>query len=282
MWDTLTHKWLRVPYSLHATIDQRVKKPRATVLFIHGIGNSGEAWTDVIAALPKDVRLVSIDLLGFGKSQRPSWAIYSARTQARAVLATYFKLRISGQVIIVGHSLGALVAVEITKRYPLLVKSLVLCSPPFYREDPVKKRMLPSGDKILTTLYKFIRDNPDDFIKISQVAMRLGLVNKSFSLNRDSAPMYMNALESSIINQTSLSDAIKIKAPAHIIYGRLDPVVIYKNLRYVANHNPNVKLSTVLAGHEVQGLLLNAAIRAVTDAIEAPATNKKLPTKPVI
>ena len=269
MWDTLTHRWLRVPYSLHATIDQRVKRPRATVLFIHGIGNSGEAWTDVIAALPRDVRLVSIDLLGFGKSQRPTWAIYNAKTQARAVLATYLKLRISGQVIIVGHSLGALVAVEIAKRYPLLVKSLVLCSPPFYREDPVKKRMLPSGDKILTTFYRYIRNNPDDFIKISKVAMRLGMVNKSFSIDRDSAPVYMNALESSIINQTSLDDALKLKVPTHVLYGRLDPVVIYKNLRYLANNNPRVRLTTVLAAHEVQGLFLGAAIKAITEAIDS-------------
>lgn len=276
MWDTLTHRWLRVPYSLHATIDQRVKKPRATVLFIHGIGNSGEAWTDVIAALPRDVRLVSIDLLGFGKSQRPTWAIYNAKTQARAVLATYLKLRISGQVIIVGHSLGALVAVEIAKRYPLLVKLLVLCSPPFYREDPVKKRMLPSGDKILTTFYRYIKKNPDDFIKISKVAMRLGMVNKSFSIDRDSAPVYMNALESSIINQTSLDDAIKLKVPTHVLYGRLDPVVIYKNIRYLASNNHNVRVTTVLAAHEVQGLLLDAAIRAVKEAIDG-VTVKKLP-----
>lgn len=276
MWDTLTHRWLRVPYSLHATIDQRVKRPRATVLFIHGIGNSGEAWNDVITALPKDVRLVSIDLLGFGQSQRPAWAIYNAKTQARAVLATYFKLRISGQVIIVGHSLGALVAVEIAKRYPLLVKSLVLCSPPFYREDPIKKHMLPTGDKILTTFYRYIKNNPDDFIKVSKVAMRLGMVNKSFSIDRDSAPVYMNALESSIINQTSLDDALKLRVPTQVLYGRLDPVVIYKNLRYLANNNHNVRLITVLAAHEVQGLFLDAAIKAITAAIDA-ASPKKLP-----
>ena len=276
MWDTLTHRWLRVPYSLHATIDQRVKRPWATVLFIHGIGNSGEAWNDVITALPKDVRLVSIDLLGFGQSQRPAWAIYNAKTQARAVLATYFKLRISGQVIIVGHSLGALVAVEIAKRYPLLVKSLVLCSPPFYREDPIKKHMLPTGDKILTTFYRYIKNNPDDFIKVSKVAMRLGMVNKSFSIDRDSAPVYMNALESSIINQTSLDDALKLRVPTQVLYGRLDPVVIYKNLRYLANNNHNVRLITVLAAHEVQGLFLDAAIKAITAAIDA-ASPKKLP-----
>jgi pimeloyl-ACP methyl ester carboxylesterase len=268
MWDLITHKWLRVPYTLHVATDQKVKKPRATVLFVHGIGNSGSAWDEVIEELPKDVRLVSIDLLGFGESQRPTWAVYSAKTQARAVLATYLRLRIKGQVIVVGHSLGSLVAVEIAKRYPLLVRSMVLCSPPFYKADPAKWRLVPSGDHLLKDIYKQARRRPEELIALSGVAMKLGLVNKSFSLTRDNAPSYISALESSIINQTSLEDAIKINTPIQLIYGRLDPVVLYKNLRYLAEHNQRVHITNVLAGHEVRGLFVPAVVKAIKQAIE--------------
>lgn len=268
MWDIFTHRWLRLPYTLHIHDDVRtVKKPRATVLFIHGIGNTGASWDDVIQALPNDLRLVSIDLLGFGSSKSPAWAVYDAKTQARSVLATYLKLHLSGQVIIVGHSLGALVAVEIAKRYPLLVKSIILCSPPFYREDPVKRRLFPGSDRMLKRLYARMTTHPEELLAISRVLKRLGLVNKSFNLTRDNSASYISALEASIINQTAFDDTAKLNVPIHILYGRLDPAVIYRNVKGVVRRNPTAKLTTLLAGHEVVGPFVPAVVKAINDAV---------------
>jgi pimeloyl-ACP methyl ester carboxylesterase len=270
MFDRLIHRWLRVPYRLHVTIDRKVKKPKATVLFIHGIGLSSEAWNEVADRLPQNVRVITIDLLGFGKSPKPRWAIYNVHLQARMIVAAFLRLRIRGPVVLVGHSLGALVAVQIAKKYPLLVKSMVLCSPPFYRQDLATKRLVPHIDTILKDIYKAIRKNPEQFIKISQLAAKYGLINKSFDLSDENAYSYMSALEASIINQTSLQDAVKLKRiPIHLIHGVLDSVVIAKNLKYLSKHNPNVTFSTVMAGHEVRGLYVPAVIKAVQSAIIA-------------
>ena len=268
MWDVITHKWLQVPYALHVHTDNHIENPRATVLFIHGIGNSGAAWQDTMKGLPGDVRLITIDLLGFGRSKQPPWAVYSAKTQARSVLATFLKLRVRGRVIIVGHSLGALVAVEIAKRYPLLVRSLILCSPPFYKVDPKKRNLLPRSDDILKEMYRIASRYPDQIVRLSTVAVKLGLVNDSFNLTRDNAPTYMNALESTIINQTSLQDALKLTVPTRIIHGQLDPVVVGKNLRYLVKENRHITLTNVLAGHEVKGLFVKATTKAINEAIK--------------
>jgi pimeloyl-ACP methyl ester carboxylesterase len=272
MWDTLAHRWFKIPYALYVSTYSKAKKPRATILFIHGIGNSGAAWEGVIAQLPDDLRLVTIDLLGFGESKRPAWLVYDAKTQARSVLATYLKLRLSGKVIVVGHSLGALVAIEIAKRYPLLVKALVLYGPPFYKVDATKKYLLASSDKLLRDLYRLVKNHPHETVKIAALALKLGLVNKTFRLTHETAPAYVNALEASIINQTSLSDALKITAPTQIIYGRFDPVVLLKNLRFIEKHNPRVHVTTILAAHEVQGTV---ATKAVVDAILEAVNNKR-------
>lgn len=269
MWDTLTHKWLRVPYALHIHTDQRVKNPKATVLFIHGIGNSGAAWEQVVRRLPNDVRVISVDLLGFGNSKRPSWAKYSVKTQARSVLATLFKLRIAHPIIIVGHSLGALVAVEIAKRYPLLVRSLVLCSPPFYKIDEDKRRLIPRSDNALREMYRLVSKHPDQFLRISALAIKFGLVNKAFNLTSDNVSTYMGALESSIINQTSLEDTKKLKHPTHIIYGQLDPVVVAKNLKYLKKANPHVQLTSILASHEITSkVFIDTTIRAIQSELD--------------
>lgn len=275
MWDIIIHKWLRVPYTLHVTVDHKVKKPKATVVFIHGIGHSGNAWQEVIDQLPADIRVISVDLLGFGQSPKPHWAIYSVRLQARMFIATVLRLRIAGPMILVGHSLGALVSVEIARRYPLLVKSLILCSPPFYRPDPIAKRLLPHSDKVLKDLYKAIHKRPDQFVKISTLAVKYGLVNKSFNVSEDDVHSYMGALESAIINQTSLQDTIRLKKTMQIIHGALDPVVIGKNLKAVVKKNPNATLSTILAGHEITGVYVQSVVKAIDHAARSKPSKRK-------
>ena len=260
---TIVHRYLRVPYTLHVQHIHKPKKPRGVVLFIHGIGNSGDAWSEVIEKLPRDVGVIAIDLLGFGDSPKPEWAVYSAKVQARSVLATYFKLRITSPVIIVGHSLGSLVAIEIAKRYPLIVKSLILCSPPLYDTAEVKKRFDVRPDSLLRQLYSSAYERPDEFVKLSSVAMKYNLINKSFNVTSDNVASYMATLQTMIINQTSLHDAQAIKVPTTIIHGTLDPVVIAKNLKLVVRTNPHVALTSVLAGHEVRGLFVGAVVRAV-------------------
>lgn len=276
MLDTLTHRWLKIPYTLNVTHIQRPKKPRATVLFIHGIGNSGSAWDEVINGLPEDIRVLSIDLLGFGASPRPDWAVYNAKTQARSVLATYFKLGIASPVVIVGHSLGSLVAIEIAKRYPLLVKSLILCSPPLYTSVE-KTSLLPSSDLLLKQLYKSAYDRPDEFVKLSAIAMRYELINKSFNVTADNVDSYMATLEAMIINQTSLQDAKTIKVPTTIIRGTLDPLIVAKNLKELARVNGNVTLETIIAGHEVKGRYVSFVIEQILKSL--PAGEKRAKNK---
>ena len=95
---------------------------------IHGIGNSEESWNEVIKRLPDTIRVVTVDLLGFGKSPKPRWAMYNASTQARAVRKTLLQLGLFGKFHIVGHSLGSLVAIEMARRYKL-------ANPTFYVDD---------------------------------------------------------------------------------------------------------------------------------------------------
>lgn len=269
MWNTITHRWLKIPYTLHVGMRHRAKKPRATVLFIHGIGTSSAAWTEVINELPDDLNVISIDLLGFGKSPRPAWAVYNAKTQARSVIATLVKLRLDSRLIIVGHSLGALVAVEVARRYPLIVKSLVLCSPPFYNERATR-RILPNSERFLRRLYRMAQKHPDQVIKVSGIAHRYGLINKTFDLNNENVASYMSALEATIVNQTSLTDAKKLKKPMTILHGVFDPVVIRRNLRELEKANKRVKLKMILAGHEVQGRYVQSTVKTVKAAAERP------------
>ena len=268
MFDSVLHRWLKVPYALNVRYNQRPKKPRATVLFIHGIGNTGDAWQDVTKKLPSDIRIITIDLLGFGDSPRPKWAIYNAKSQANAVLATYLKLRITSRVIVVGHSLGALVAIEMAKRYPLLIDSIILCSPPLYDTSDTKNTILPRTDKLLRNIYKSVQTRPEEFLRLSAFATKYNLVNKSFNVTAENVDSYMAALESMIVNQTSYEDAFNLRVPTRILRGTLDPFVVARNLRRLTKANPHVSMSTVIAGHEVRGLFVLAVTKEINDRLK--------------
>lgn len=246
------HKYLKIPYPLNTHVFQSPKKPKATYIFIHGIGNTLHSWDEVVKNMPNDVRIIGIDLLGFGESPRPGWVVYDAKTQARSVGMTLLALRLTSKPILVGHSLGALVAVEVAKRYPLLARRLILCSPPFYMPESDKKGIKPADD-VLRMLYRTAKKHPERLERLSPLAAKLGLANKAFNVTKDNIPSYFAALESSIINQTSLLDITKVQLPIDIFYGIFDPVVIKKHIVKLSKEYENISATRLSVGHEVVG-----------------------------
>lgn len=258
MLDRLVHSWLRIPYQLHIHIDRAPKKPTATVVFLHGIGNTGAAWDDVISQMPKDQRVISLDLLGFGRSAKPSWAVYDVRTQARSVITTLIRLRLSGRITIVGHSLGSLVAVEVAKRYSIIVRSLVLCNPPFYDQSTDRNRVIKAA-------FRRAKMHPEQLVQLARFAMRYQLINKSFNVTSENIHPYIETLGASVLNQTSIQDAKAINKPIILLYGTLDPFVKKRNLEAIIAANPNAKLRSFVAGHEIRSTHAKQVVKAIAD-----------------
>ena len=261
MFDQLIHRYMRVPYRLHMSVVKKGKRPKQTLLFIHGIGNSGQAWDDVISRLPEDTRAITVDLLGFGESRRPSWATYDVGLQARAVFRTCLRYGVTGNLVIVGHSMGALVAIEFARRYPSFARSLILCSPPLYR--PEGDATLPTTETALRRLYRAAHQSPQQFLKLSGLAMKYGLISRAFDVTDDTVGSYMNALEAAIINQSSLEDIRQLRLPIHIIRGSFDPVIVPKRIKQLAREKSNITTSTVAAGHEVRGRFATKVVESI-------------------
>lgn len=255
--DTLLHKWLRIPYALNVRNLRRVKGVDQTILFIHGLGATGKMWDPVIKQLPAEVNVVNVDLLGFGKSPNPYWETYDAKRQARSLLATFLKLRLLGSVTIVGHSLGSLVAIEFAKRYPALTKSLVLCSPPIYRNAEENSGI--SREKLLRMSYEKLLESPNLLMKLYNFG-KATRIDPSLELNEGNMEMFAASMRSSIINQTAIEDVYKLKMPVHLVHGALDPVVIKSNLIRVAKAKPNITLKTVAASHPLNDAYIKAIL----------------------
>ena len=102
-------------------IDEGIGPP---VFLIHGFGSSLEVWGDVRKKLTSAHRVIAIDLLGFGHSDRPR-ADYSPRAQARRLVAVMDRLRVKTTAL-VAHSWGAAIALTLTLEYPERVTRLAV------------------------------------------------------------------------------------------------------------------------------------------------------------
>ena len=100
-------------------------------MLIHGFLSDSHYWNRLVKELSKNHRVITIDLLGFGKSPKPRHAQYSLDQHAALVIDTLESL-LDEPAVIVGHSMGALIAARISQLAPKLVERLVLCNMPLY------------------------------------------------------------------------------------------------------------------------------------------------------
>lgn len=269
MFDELAHRYLRVPYILNGRDLRMVKKPKATVVLLHGINSSMSMWQSTVKKLPKDIRIIGIDLLGFGASPRTSWPSYQVRVQARSVAATLFLMKIRGPVIVVGHSLGSLVAIDFARRYPLMTRQLILVSPPLYDIDKEPKGGIAYHPRrFLRDVHTAMSTHPDAIARLVGLASQYKLVNRGFDASKVDMTTFLGTLESAIINQTSLRDLERLRQPVTIITGKLDPFVSEQTVKRLAREHPRITHTSVLASHEIIALMEPALIKAVRRAVD--------------
>ncbi len=100
-----------------------------TVLLLHGKNFSGFYWERVMRLLAaRGYRVVAPDQIGFGASSRPD-IYYSFHQMAANTRALLDHLGIA-RVVVLGHSMGGMLATRFTLLYPGMVEKLVL-------EDPI-------------------------------------------------------------------------------------------------------------------------------------------------
>ncbi|MES2521915.1 MAG: alpha/beta hydrolase [Gemmatimonadota bacterium] len=115
------------------------------LVFLPGIGATTRYWELVVAPLSERYRLALVDLLGFGRSPKP-WATYSVDRHLAELERVIAPLAAGGPVTLVGHSLGARLAVAYAARHPGQVRGLVLVSMPYFAGGDNAKRFLERRD----------------------------------------------------------------------------------------------------------------------------------------
>lgn len=108
------------------------------VVFLHGFPTSSHLWNGVVPLVPEGRRVVVVDLLGFGRSDRPGGRDVSVRGHAERIIALLDALRIN-YACIVGHDVGGGIAQSIAVRHPTRVSHLCLINSVAFDDWPVRE-----------------------------------------------------------------------------------------------------------------------------------------------
>jgi pimeloyl-ACP methyl ester carboxylesterase len=123
---------------------------RPSAVLIHGAGASSAIWMMVLTRVARGGHAIAIDLPGHGPSAEAGAALDGAGgltlARYRDAVGELAGTLCLGPSVLVGHSLGALVAIEAALAWPDKVRALVLCAAaPRLPVDPELARLLRDG-----------------------------------------------------------------------------------------------------------------------------------------
>ncbi|MEL6459631.1 MAG: alpha/beta fold hydrolase [Cyanobacteria bacterium J06621_15] len=112
------------------------RSQRPPVLLVHGFGASTDHWRKNIAELLNDFEVYAIDLLGFGRSQKPK--IQYGGDLWRDQLNDFIAEVIGEKAVLVGNSLGGYASLCVAAQRPESAAGLVLLNSagPFTQDQP--------------------------------------------------------------------------------------------------------------------------------------------------
>jgi pimeloyl-ACP methyl ester carboxylesterase len=240
------------------------------IVWLHGLWGGGNYYRhlDITAHLPQELTHVFPDELGFGKSTKPDIE-YTPLVHAKALADI---LPRDKKVILIGFSFGALLAVNFAKFYPDRIKSLILISPPIYKNTKEAKKYLST--KWLTRL---TIESPfltklicKAFCKTRILSLAAPLFAEremkktSIGVTQHTWQSYWSSFNNVLLYSSVFGDLDKVvkKINTLIIYGDLDNYLPFDNLQELRSGKLRiVKISG--AGHDLFRAHLGKCLEAI-------------------
>ncbi len=126
------------------------------LVLVHGFSDNGLCWTPTARDLESEYDVIMPDMRAHGLSERvrPGEKVDMAVDLAGLIRALGLR-----RPIIVGHSMGAMVAYQVGVRFPELVSALVLEDPPWWLSPPVQTSR--SNELAENPIANWVKDLPN-------------------------------------------------------------------------------------------------------------------------
>jgi len=224
-----------------------------TVVLLHGNNFAGFYFGVIIDALKKEgFRVIVPDQIGYGRSSKPL-ITYNFTDMARNTRAILQSLRID-KAMIVGHSMGGMLAARFATQFPDVTERLVIFNPiglsdgrfdrPFGSVDDTYKQTLASTyQTIRASLMRYVAHNPAAWNNTFESFTR---IRYGWTMGADWPRLAM--IQTLLSNVQYLDPVVydwaHIKAPT-FVYGGADdflagtPAMFQERMKYLAATIPN-------------------------------------------
>jgi pimeloyl-ACP methyl ester carboxylesterase len=212
---------------------------KQSLIFIHGSGSDHSAWSQQYAKLHKDYNIVAVDLPGHGLSSGTGETDVSRYCLGIKKLLDILRL---GNVIVIGHSLGAAVTLQFAFTFPQGCDGIVVVGGGL--KMPVNLSLLellkknPAEAIELICKFSLAKDNRSRFFK---------------SLKKSLSAANVNVLHGDLMacDKLDLTEKMKnIKVPALVICGEEDKMMSADFSRQIVENINGAKLCMIKgAGH---------------------------------
>jgi pimeloyl-ACP methyl ester carboxylesterase len=231
-----------------------------TVVLFHGNNFAGFYFGPLIDVLRKEgFRVVVPDQIGYGRSSKPIIP-YNFHDMARNTRQILQSLRID-KAMIVGHSMGGMLAARFATQYPDATERLVLYNPigltdprfdrPWTSTDDAYKQTVASTyPSIRASIMRYVAHNPSAWTPEFETYTR---VRYAWTLSADWPRL---AMVQTLINQVQYLDPVvgdwaHIKAPTLVFGGAEDSLpgsaaLFRERMKFVADTIPNGKAKLLL------------------------------------
>jgi pimeloyl-ACP methyl ester carboxylesterase len=221
------------------------------VLFLHGWASSSKMWGGLLPELAAAYRCWSLDLPGFGDSDKPAPHWYSIPNYTALVLA-FVQQQGLGPLRLVGHSMGGLIALDLGARHVEQVRRLVAINPVITGRPRLRPLARPGYS--LQFLQWALRVSPPMMQPL--LAHPLGYrVNSLLPIRRRTEELFKSTADSllssgrAIVGYDLTQLLHRITAPTLIVVGDRDSSVSSREGRFAAAQIATATLHVMRAGH---------------------------------
>ncbi|MBW2961899.1 alpha/beta hydrolase [Mesonia sp. JHPTF-M18] len=205
-----------------------------TIVLLHGFLESSSIWKHLTLELKKTHRVVTIDLLGHGNTEKLGY-IHSMETMAEVVHAVLFHLKIK-KFSLIGHSMGGYVALAFAEKFPQQLEKLILLNSSPVADSEERKQNRDRAKRL-------VKQNKKAFISMAIKNLftdenRNALRPKINTLVEEATQIPEENIIAAIEGLKNRKDRTKVlqqyKGEKVIISGKNDPVVPFQEIKEIA------------------------------------------------